>query len=57
MRFPSKIRQEADFVVDYSSSLGGKESTIVDLTGKKPILLRQGALDYDILSSDFKMFK
>ena len=44
---PGEIKREADFVVDYGSNLGGMESTIVDLTGKKPILLRQGALDYE----------
>ena len=54
---PPEIRQEADFVVDHFSSLGGRESTIIDLTRKEPILLRQGAVDYDILFSDFKMFK
>ena len=54
---PPEIRQEADFVVDHFSSLGGRESTIIDLTRKEPVLLRQGAVDYDILFSDFKMFK
>jgi L-threonylcarbamoyladenylate synthase len=44
---PGKIKREADFVVDYGSNLGGMESTIVDLTGKEPMLLRQGALDYE----------
>jgi L-threonylcarbamoyladenylate synthase len=44
---PGEIKREADFVVDYGSNLGGMESTIVDLTGKEPILLRQGALDYE----------
>jgi tRNA A37 threonylcarbamoyladenosine synthetase subunit TsaC/SUA5/YrdC len=49
---PLQIRQGADFVVDYSSSLGGTESTIVDLTGKKPVLLRQGGLDYEDILRD-----
>ncbi len=44
---PGEIKREADFVVDYGSDLGGMESTIVDLTGKEPMLLRQGALDYE----------
>ena len=44
---PGEIKREADFVVDYGSNLGGMESTIVDLTGKEPTLLRQGALDYE----------
>ena len=49
---PPEIRQEADFVVDYSSNLGGRESTIVDLTSKEPVLLRQGALDYEEIRRD-----
>jgi L-threonylcarbamoyladenylate synthase len=49
---PPEIRQEADFVVDYSSNLGGRESTIVDLTCKEPVLLRQGALDYEEIRRD-----
>lgn len=49
---PLEIRQGADFVVDYGSSLGGRESTIVDLTGKVPVLLRQGALDYEDILRD-----
>jgi L-threonylcarbamoyladenylate synthase len=49
---PPEIRQEADFVVDYSSNLGGRESTIVDLTRKEPVLLRQGALDYEEIRRD-----
>jgi len=49
---PPEIRQEADFVVDHSSSLGGRESTIIDLTRKEPVLLRQGALDYEEIRRD-----
>ena len=49
---PLEIREEADFMVDYSSNLGGKESTIVDLTRKEPVLLRQGALDYEEIRRD-----
>ena len=49
---PLEIRQEADFMVDYSSGLSGRESTIVDLTRKEPVLLRQGALDYEEIRRD-----
>ncbi len=49
---PEVIRQKADFVVEYGSNPGGRESTIVDITGLDPILLREGALDFeDILES------
>ena len=49
---PPEIRQEADFVVSHFSSLGGRESTIIDLTRKEPVLLRQGALDYEEIRRD-----
>ena len=49
---PLEIRHGADFVADYSSSLGGMESTIVDLTGKEPMLFRQGAVDYEDILRD-----
>jgi len=49
---PGKIRQKADFVVEYSSGLGGRESTIVDVTGEAPLLIREGALNSeDVLGS------
>ena len=44
---PGEIKQKADFVVDYGESLGGKESTIVDITSKESSLLRKGALEYE----------
>lgn len=43
---PGEIKLKADFVVGYGSSLGGRESTIVDITGKDPVLLRKGVLDF-----------
>jgi len=51
---PPEIREGADFIVDYGSILGGSESTIVDLTGEYPELLRQGAVDYDEILKDLK---
>jgi L-threonylcarbamoyladenylate synthase len=51
-----EIKEGADFVVDYSSSLGGTESTIVDLTGREPVLLRQGAVAYDSILEDLKNY-
>lgn len=49
---PEEIKKGADFVVDHGSSLGGKESTIVDLTDEEPVLLRQGAVDYEDILGD-----
>jgi len=43
---PVEIKLKADFVVEYGSTPGGRESTIVDITGTDPVLLREGALDF-----------
>ena len=51
-KVPASIKQEADFVADHGLSLGGKESTIVDLTGREPVLLRQGAVDHEDILRD-----
>ncbi len=39
-QFGSKI----DLVIDGGRCLGGKESTIVDVTGETPVILREGAI-------------
>jgi L-threonylcarbamoyladenylate synthase len=36
--------EQADLVVDGGRSYGGRESTIVDVTGEVPVVLREGAL-------------
>lgn len=51
---PEVIRQKADFVVEYGSNPGGRESTIVDITGKDPVLLREGALDFEEILESLK---
>lgn len=44
-QFDDKI----DLVIDGGRCRGGKESTIVDVTGKKPIILREGAIPIEKL--------
>ena len=47
---PVTIRQQVDLVVEYPSSLTGVESTIVDVTGQTPVLVREGKVKFrDVL--------
>ena len=41
-RFGDKI----DLVIDGGQCPGGRESTIVDVTGEVPVVLREGAIDF-----------
>ena len=40
----AQLGDKIDFVIDGGRCPGGKESTIIDVTGKQPVLLREGAL-------------
>jgi len=40
----SQIGDKIDLVIDGGRCPGGKESTIVDVTGEKPVVLREGAI-------------
>lgn len=40
----SQFEDRLDLIIDGGRSPGGHESTIVDLTGEKPLILRQGAI-------------
>lgn len=53
---PDEIINNTDFLLDHVQSLEGSESTIVDLTGENPELLRQGAVDYDDILKDLKNY-
>ncbi len=44
-QFGSKI----DFVIDGGRCLGGKESTVIDVTGETPVVLREGAISREEL--------
>ena len=43
---PEAIKKQVDLVVECSSSLTGTESTIIDVTGRTPALVREGAIDF-----------
>ena len=40
----SQLDDKIDLVIDGGKCPGGRESTIVDVTGQKPVLLREGAI-------------
>ena len=40
----SQFGDRIDLIIDGGRCPGGKESTIVDLTGETPVILREGAI-------------
>ena len=40
----SQFGDKIDLIIDGGRCLGGKESTIIDVTGKTPVVLREGAV-------------
>ncbi len=45
----SQFGDKIDLVIDGGRCLGGKESTIVDVTGEVPVVLREGAISREEL--------
>ena len=45
----SQFGGKIDFVIDGGGCLGGEESTIVDVTGEIPVVLREGAISKEEL--------
>jgi hypothetical protein len=43
------FKGEVDLIVDGGPTGGGRASTVVDLTGAKPVLVREGTLSKDEL--------
>jgi len=40
----SQLGNKVDFIIDGGRCPGGKESTVVDVTSEKPVILREGAI-------------
>jgi L-threonylcarbamoyladenylate synthase len=40
----AQLGDKVDFIIDGGRCAGGKESTIIDVSGEKPVLLREGAI-------------
>ena len=45
----SQLGDKIDLIIDGGRCLGGKESTIVDVTGETPVVLREGAISREEL--------
>ena len=45
----SQLGDKIDWIIDGGRCLGGRESTIVDVTGETPVLLREGAISREEL--------
>jgi L-threonylcarbamoyladenylate synthase len=43
---PDAIVKEVDLIVECSSPLAGDESTIIEVTGANPVLVREGAVKF-----------
>jgi L-threonylcarbamoyladenylate synthase len=43
---PGAIVKKVDMIVECSSPLAGDESTIIDVTGRTPVLVREGAVKF-----------
>jgi L-threonylcarbamoyladenylate synthase len=44
---PEVIKENTDLIIDWCLDLPGTASTIIDVTGPEPVLIREGALKYD----------
>lgn len=49
----AQLDGKVDLIIDGGRCLGGKESTIVDLTGETPLILREGAISQEELSDAY----
>ena len=45
----AQLGNKIDLIIDGGPSPGGKESTIIDVTGEKPVILREGAISREKL--------
>jgi L-threonylcarbamoyladenylate synthase len=52
-----QLGDRVDFIIDGGRCPGGKESTIVDVTGEKPVILREGAIPSDEICTFLNMTK
>lgn len=52
----NSIKDNVDLILDAGSLAGGPGSTIVDVTGERPMVLRHGAVAEDELMSAFQRF-
>jgi len=53
----NQLKNKVDLVIDGGKCPGGKESTIVDLTGETPRILREGAISREELESAYRHWR
>jgi L-threonylcarbamoyladenylate synthase len=53
----TQLDGRVDLIIDGGRCPGGRESTIVDLTGKTPIVLREGAISPEELKSAYRHWR
>jgi L-threonylcarbamoyladenylate synthase len=53
----AQLDGRVDLIIDGGRCLGGKESTIVDLTGKTPLVLREGVISRKELKSAYRHWR
>lgn len=51
-KIPLSIRREVDMTIRLDGGLRGTESTILDVSRGKPVLIREGALSFDSILKD-----
>jgi len=51
---PNSIKNDVDFMVDCQVELAGVASTVLDVTGKEAVLLREGGLKFKNILSELK---
>lgn len=52
----AQIGFEIDLIIDGGRAPGGVESTVVDVTGESPVILRQGAISREVLEIATRAF-
>jgi L-threonylcarbamoyladenylate synthase len=53
----NQLNNKVDLIIDGGRCPGGKESTIVDLTGETPLVLREGAISREELKSAYRHWR
>ena len=53
----TQLDGKVDLIIDGGRCPGGRESTIVDLTGETPIVLREGAISQEELESAYRHWR
>jgi len=53
----AQLNNKVDLIIDGGRCPGGRESTIVDLTGETPLVLREGAISREELKSAYRHWR